>query len=148
MRSMLKVAVLLGAMALLGCASGRAFVAPEAPGGGAAAVYVYRATGVPGAGVTHELRVGGLPVGVMVNGGYMRVEVPAAEVAVTAPACLASSSTSVRVAPGSVAYVQLKLINKSVEFGGRHYFDYGCRLVQRSAAEALAVLPGLRRATN
>lgn len=140
-------ALALAATALLGCASGPAFVAPEAPRAGAAAVYVYRTTGLLGAGVKHELRVGGLPVGVVVNGGYVRVEVPAGEVVVKAPACLASS-TRVRVEPGAVAYVQLELINKTVEFGGRYYYDFGCRLVQRSADAALAVLPGLRRATN
>jgi hypothetical protein len=38
------------------------------------------------------------------------------------------------------------LVSKTVFFGGRAYFDYDCQLAQRSEAEALPSLAGLRRA--
>jgi hypothetical protein len=135
------------AVASAGCASGPAFVALEPPNSGGAAVYVYRVNSVPGAAIKHELWVGSRPAGMMVNGGYKRFEVRPGANMVSAPDCR-PVTTIVAPPPGGVAYVQLELINKTVEFGGRYYFDFGCRLVPRTEAEALAALPGLRLATN
>jgi hypothetical protein len=133
------------AAAVTGCATGPEFVAPEPPSPGRAAVYIYRASSVFGAGVKPEVWVGARSVGAMLNGGYKREEVVPERLLVSSPACR-PATTSVVVAPGALAYVQLELVNKTVEYSGRYYFDYGCRLVQRSEAEALAVLRGLRLA--
>lgn len=125
------------------CAGGPPFVAPEPPPAGRAAIYVYREAKVLGAGVVHEIWVGARPVGRMVNGGYRRIEVDSGTVRVTAPRCEPASAV-VRLGLGELGYVQLALVNKTVEMGGRYYWDFGCRLVTRSEAEALAVMPGLR----
>lgn len=42
--------------------------------------------------------------------------------------------------------VQAMLINKTFASGDLAYFDYGCQLAQRSEADALYSLAGLRRA--
>jgi hypothetical protein len=133
-----------------GCATGPAFVAPEPSTSGRAVVYVYRAQSILGAGVKPEIWIDARRVGVMVNGGYKRFEVTPGAIwatSVSAPDC---RPPSIKVVPaaGTVAYVQVELINRTFELGGRHYFDYGCRLAARSEAEALTVLPGLRLVTN
>lgn len=137
-------------LASAGCATGPAFVAPEPSTSGRAVVYVYRAQSVFGVGVKPELWIDARPVGAMLSGGYMRFEVmPGAMWAtrVSSPDCRSTTATVIPPAT-SVAYVQVELTHRSFELGGRHYFDYGCRLVARSEAEALAVLPGLRLVTN
>ncbi len=134
---------LLALVVISGCASGPPFVAPEPPAAGRAAVYVYREAKILGAGVVHDVWVGTRPVGKMVNGGYKRIEAAAGTVLVSAPKCEPASAAG-RLGSGEVGYVQLALVNRTVEMGGRYYWDYGCRLTARSEAEALAVLPGLR----
>jgi hypothetical protein len=126
-----------------GCATGPAFVAPEPPGPGLALVYVYREGSVFGSGVNPQVWVGTRLVGPLPNGGFKRVEVVPAETLILSPSCQPASIT-LTPATGSSTYVQLELVNKTVDFGGRYYFDYGCRFVQRSEAEALPVLRGLR----
>jgi len=139
------VAVCLPA-ALAGCAAtGPAFVAPEPPAPGHAVVYVYRAGSIFGAGVKQEVWVGARPVGKMVNGGYMRVEVIPDNTFVSSPDCR-PVGVHVLLEAGDSAYVQVELVSKTFELGGRYYLDYGCRLVQRSEAEAQAVLRGLHMA--
>lgn len=132
---------------LAGCATGPAFVAPEPPQPYRAAVYVYRTQDVLGAGVRHEDWFQAKPVGKMVNGGYMRFDAIPGVIWVSAPDCR-PASIDVVLRPETIGYVQLELVNKTVEFGGKYYFDYGCRLVQRSEAEAVTALPGLRKVTD
>lgn len=158
--------LLLALMAIAGCASGPAFVAPEPPGSEfRAMIYVYRARAIPGAGVEHEVWVDAAKT-VLLNGSYQRFEVfalpptsaaagrdgwPGAEPflgnRVASPDC-GIQGVALRLTAGQVAYVQLELVSETFELGGRYYFDYGCRFVQRSEADALPVLRGLRRAGN
>lgn len=135
------------AMASAGCATGPAFERPEPSASGRAVVYVYRAQSILGAGVKLEIWIDARKVGAMLNGGYQRLEVMPGAILVSAPDCR-PTTTTITPAAGAVAYVQVELTNRTFELGGRHYFDYGCRLVVRTEAEALAVLPGLRLATN
>lgn len=130
-----------------GCATGPAFVAPEPPRAGRAVVYIYRSSSMFGAGVKPQVWVAGRPVGTMLSGGYLRVEVASGPTEIVSPNC-GPIGMPVAFEAGSVAYMQLELVNKTVDFGGRYYFDYGCRLVQRGETEALAVLRSLRRAGN
>ncbi len=158
--------LLLALAAIAGCASGPAFVAPEPPGAEfRAVIYVYRAQAIPGSGIRHEVWVDAAKT-VLLNGSWQRFEVFASPSTLAAtgrdgwPSATSSRGTwvsspdcgiqgaALRLTAGQVAYVQLELVNKTFELGGRYYFDYGCRFVQRSEAEALAVLPGLRRAGN
>jgi len=141
--ALLALVLTLALVLAVGCASGPPFVAPEPPAAGRAVVYVYREAKVLGAGVVHDVRVGMRPVGRMVNGGYKRVEVAAGTVSVYARSCEPAAAV-VRLGAGEVGYVHLALVNKTVEIGGRYYWDYSCRLAVRSETEALAVLPGLR----
>ncbi|MBE7416236.1 MAG: hypothetical protein HS128_00585 [Ideonella sp.] len=136
------------ALALLaGCASGPVFVAPEASTDGSAALYLYRASSLLGAGTKQEIRVAARPLGTMLNGSWLRVELDASPrtTYAEAPDCW-PPIIWVPLRHGLTTYVQVQLVNRTVEYGGRQYFDYGCRLVQRAADEALPVLRGLRRA--
>lgn len=139
------VVVICVAAAVTSCANGPAFVAPDAPSPGRAVVYVYRASSVLGAGVQPEVWVGARPIGAMVNGSYVRAEVVPTTTLVSSPDCR-PVGLNVALQPDATAFFQLELTNKSFELGGRHYFDYGCRIVQRSQADALAQLRGLRLA--
>jgi hypothetical protein len=139
------------AIASAGCATGPAFVAPEPSTSGSAVVYVYRAQSIFGAGVKPEIWIDARQVGAMVSGGYKRFEVMPGAIGATrvsSPDDCRPTSITVTPAAEAVAYVQVELTNRTFELGGRHYFDYGCRLAVRTEAEALAVLPGLRLATN
>jgi hypothetical protein len=130
--------------ALAGCATGPAFVAPEPPSAGRAVVYVYRESSVFGAGVKPQVWVGTRLVGPVLSGGFTRVELLPDETLILSPSCQPASIT-LTTAAGHSAYVQVELVNKTADFGGRYYFDYGCRFVQRSEAEALPALRGLRK---
>lgn len=134
----------LAAALAAGCASGPAFVGPEAPAVGRAAIYVYRSGSLFGAGVQPRVSVGTHRMHAMRNAGYLRANVAPVNMVVYSPDC-SPMSTTLTLTPGATAYVQLELVNKTVELGGRYYFDYGCRIVERSEAEALPVLRGLRR---
>jgi hypothetical protein len=135
------------AAALVACATGPAFVAPEPPSSGRAVVYVYRANSLPGAAVKPELWIGASPIGAMVNGSYVRAEVLPISTLVSSPDCR-PVGLSVALQPGTTVFFQLELTNKSFELAGRHYFDYGCRIVQRSEADALVQMRGLRLAAE
>ncbi len=162
----IRCAASIAALIIAGCATGPVFLAPEPPAPGfRAVVYVYRAQSIPGAGIKHEVWVDAAKTELL-NGSYHRFEVfaqpashavmrsagrqtwPSAESArgtrVMSPNC-GINGVALRLTAGQVAYVQLDLVNKSFELGGRHYFDYGCRLTQRDEAQALPVLRGLRQ---
>lgn len=141
-------AIVIGAAALVaGCATGPAFQTIEPPQAGHAAIYLYRTSSLFGTGIKHEVALNAATRGTMVNGGYMRFEVAPGEAMVRALGC-EPPALAIAVASGEVGYVQLQLTNKTFELGGRYYFDYGCRLVQRNEADALAVLPSLRAVMN
>jgi hypothetical protein len=140
------MAIAFVAAAMAGCATGPAFVAPEPPSAGRAVVYVYRANSLPGAGVKPELWIGASPIGAMLNGSYVRAEVLPISTLVSSPDCR-PVGLNVALQPGATAFFQLELTNKSFELAGKHYFDYGCRIVQRSKTEALDQMRGLRLAT-
>ena len=144
----LRTATLLAmATALAGCASGPAFVAPQAPAPDAAVIYVYRGSSIFGAGIKHALMLDGRPLGKLVNGSHLRIEVKTGErFASLASFECASPRQPLVVRPGKTAYVQLALISKTVAVGGRHLFDYGCAMSLRSEDEALPILKGLARA--
>lgn len=138
---------LLTATLLAGCASGPAFVAPQAPAPDSAVLYVYRTSSILGAGIKHALMLDGRPLGKLVNGSHMRIEVKTKErIASLASFECASPKQTLVLRPGKTAYVQLALINKTVTVGGRHLFDYGCEMLLRSEDDALPVLTGLPRA--
>jgi hypothetical protein len=130
-----------------GCATGPALVTPEPPSPGRAVIYVYRANSLPGAGVKPELWIGARPIGAMVNGSYVRAEVLPITTLVSSPDCR-PVGVDAALRPGATTFFQLELTNKSFELAGRHYFDYGCRIVQRSEAEALDQMRGLRLANS
>lgn len=146
----LRTATLLAmamATALAGCASGPAFLAPQAPAPDEAVVYVYRASSILGAGISHALMLDGRPLGKLVNGSHLRVEVKTGErFASLASFECASPRQPLVLRPGKTAYVQLALIGKTIAVGGRHLFDYGCAMSLRSEDEALPILKGLPRA--
>ena len=131
---------------LTGCATGPAFVAPEAPLAERAAVYVYRQFAIGGAAISHAVTIDGAPAGVLRNGAYLRsVAVAELPISLRVDKC-APLPNGLRVRAGEIAYVEARLISGSVEFGGRYYFDYRCELVRRTEAEALPALTALRRA--
>lgn len=142
-RPSLRVAASAALAALFGCASGPVFQSVEPPQAGYAAIYVYRTSSLFGAAIEHEVALSATSRSAMVNGGYVRFEVQPGEAMVRARGC-EPAGLAVPLAQGEVGYVQLLLTNKTFELSGRHYFDYGCRLVRRSEVEALALLPGLR----
>jgi len=137
----------VAAMVLVaGCATGPAFVAPEVPQAGEAAIYLYRQGAIGGAAITHAVTVNGNPAGKLLNGSYLRVALPVPHnlVDLLLVGCpRLRQPLSLRA--GQTAYVQAMLINKTFESGGRAYFDYGCQLAQQSEADALNSLAGLRR---
>ena len=130
-----------------GCATGPAFTTAEAPHGGRAVVYLYRVSALSGAAISHGVRLDGHPMGRLLNGSHLRLELPAAGrlVELQAEGC-PPLQQPLAPRPGQILYVQLALVSKTVELGGKYYFDYGCQLVQRSASEALPAITGLARA--
>lgn len=135
------------AAVVAGCATGPAFVAPEAPNAGKVAVYVYRVSSIFGAGIKHQLLLDGRPLGTLVNGSYLRVEAPAgAQSGDLGSFGCSSPSQPLILRPGHAAYVQLTLISKTVAVGGRYLFDYGCEMLPRSEEEAVLAMKGLPRA--
>ena len=134
------------AVAGAGCASGPAFTTAEAPRAGQTVVYLYRASALSGAAIGHRVRLDGHPMGRLLNGSHLRLEVPAAGPFVEIEAEGCPPLRQPVPGPGQILYVQLALVSKTVALGGKYYFDYGCQLVQRSASEALPVITGLARA--
>lgn len=133
------------AFSLAACATGPAFVELESPRNGEAAVYVYRLSALGGAAITHTVSFDGVESGVLVNGSYLRqVTTTDHPVRVRAGNC-APAAEELRLRAGEIAFVQAQLISGSFDLGGRHYFDYHCRLVRRTEAEALPALLQLRR---
>ena len=132
---------------LVGCANGPSFVEPETPAAGEAVVYLYRVAALPGAGIKHGMLLNERPVGRLLNGSYLRVAVPAtAQFSDLRAAGCARLKQPLALRPAEIAYVQLALVSKTVEFGGRYYFDYGCELHRRGESDALPVITGLPRA--
>lgn len=134
----------LAAVASAGCATGPAFTTAEAPQAGHAVVYVYRTSALPGAGIKHDVFVDARPVGRLLNGSHLRIELPTTEqfVDLRARGC-ARLKQPLLLRPGDVAYVQLGLLHKTVELGGKYYFDYGCDLHRRGESDALPAITGL-----
>lgn len=146
-RAAVPLGFVAAAAALAGCATGPAFTEAEVPPAGRAVVYVYRASALPGAAIKHDLFVDGRPAGHLLNGSYVRVELPATArpVRLHARGCM-SPKEPLLLQQGDVAYVQLGLVNRTVEFGGKYYFDYGCQLQRRDEGDALPTIVGLRSA--
>jgi len=129
------------------CATGPAFVAAQAPRAGHAVVVVYRQSHLLGSGIAHGVAIDRQPMGKLVNGSYLRLEVPVGEqfVDLLAQGC-SRLKQPLLLRPGQTTFVQLALVNKTIAIGGRYYYDFGCELHPRSESEALPLIAGMPRA--
>jgi hypothetical protein len=142
-----RLAALALATTLGACASGPKFVAPEPPPPGQAMLYIYRAGGFYGAGLKHQARVAGAPVGTLVNASYLRTTLSATPLVQPQLDGCAPLRQPIAVQPGNTYYVQASITNKNtVSGGGNVTVHLGCVLEARTADEALPVIAGLSRA--
>jgi hypothetical protein len=142
--------VLMAIALVSGCVSGPAFVAVESPKPGQAVVYVYRSLALGGAALNYPVTIQGRRVGAIRVASYLRAEVPAestpSRVQIQGQGCV-SPTSPVLVAVGKTVYVEVVVEMSQLSSAGTYLVpDYRCRLMQRTDAEALSALPGLRRA--
>lgn len=93
------------------------------------------------------MSVNGQSAGTLQVSSYLRTETQpgATHATVTGPAC--ASPQTVAIAGGQSVFVEAIVEMSSLRSGGGYMVpDYRCRLQQRSQAEALKDLSGLRKA--
>ncbi len=151
----LPLALLALATLLVACAGGPPFTAVEAPREGHGVLYIYREHGVFGLAMQPDLFVDGKPVGALPAGGYLRVELPLPlgprQVAVGGLRCIplpggAVGPSTVTLAPGGTAFVELDIQTGSRAMGDRYVWNNTCRLNHAAPDKALHALKGLKRA--
>ncbi len=138
---------ILSAVFLAACASGPAFVALEAPAADRAAIYVYRDFALGGAAIGYPVSLNGQSVGTLAVNSFVRAETDpqATRATVSGPACV--SPQTIAITPGESVFVEAVVEMSSLRSASGYMSpDYRCRLVQRSQAEALKSLSGLKRA--